>query len=111
MRGRTDGTTGLHPWYGWTVHTHGGDEVGSVTGQFDTGAHAGRLRVHRARNDGTAVFAIPLNAVVSSIDGLIILEQSASAALAEWLTYLIRHHAAAPEPLPSWHLMRPESPG
>ena len=88
----------LHPWRGWTVHTHAGDKVGFVKGQFDTGPHAGLLRVHRARPDGTAVFAIPVSAVATSGRGRIVLTHSATPALADWLVYLIRRYATIPVP-------------
>jgi hypothetical protein len=88
----------LHPWRGWTVHTHAGDKVGFVKGQFDTGPHAGLLRVHRAWTDGTAVFAIPVCAVATSGNGRIVLTHSATPALADWLVYLIRRYATIPVP-------------
>jgi hypothetical protein len=91
----------LHPWHGWTVHTHSGDKVGSVNGQFDTGPHAGLLRVHRARTDGTAVFAIPVSAVATSDYGRIVLTHGATPALADWLAYVIRRYGMVPIPSPS----------
>ena len=91
----------LHPWQGWTVHTHTGDKVGFVKGQFDTGPHAGLLRVHRAWTDGTAVFAIPVSAVAPSGRGRLVLTHSATSALADWLAYVIRRYGTVPAPSPA----------
>jgi hypothetical protein len=83
-------------WHGWSVHTHSGDTVGSVKGQFDTGPYAGQLRVHQARMDGTAVYAIPVSAVTTSGNGRIVLTHSAPPALADWLAYVIRRYGTVP---------------
>jgi hypothetical protein len=93
----------LHPWQGWAVQTHTGDKVGFVKGQFDTGPHAGLLRVHRARPDGTgtAVFAIPVSAVATAGRGRIVLTHSAPPALADWLAYIIRRCGMIPAPSPT----------
>jgi hypothetical protein len=85
-------------WHGWSVQTHSGDKVGSVKGQFDTGPYAGQLRVHQARRDGTAVFAIPVSAVATSANGMIVLTHSAPSALADWLAYVIRRRGTVPAP-------------
>ena len=77
-------------WHGWSVQTHSGDRVGSVRGHFDTGPYAGHLRVHQARTEGTAVFAIPVSAVATSGNGMIVLTHSAPSALVDWLAYVIR---------------------
>jgi hypothetical protein len=98
MYAQSDKVECLHPWHGWTVQTQAGDKVGFVKGQFDTGPHAGLLRVHRARTDGTAVFAIPVGAVATSGNGMIVLTHSATPALADWLAYVIRRFGTAPAP-------------
>src|SRR5438046_2220308 len=95
---QTDRLGWLHQWHGWSVHTHSGDKVGSVKGQFDTGPHACQLRVHRARTDGTAVFAIPVSAVATSDYGRIVLTHGATPALADWLAYVIRRYGMVPTP-------------
>ncbi len=84
-----------HPWHGWVVRVPHGAVVGFVTGQFDTGMHAGRLRIHRTQTDGIAVFAIPVDAVATSDNGMIILADSAASVLTEWLVYFIRRHVRA----------------
>jgi hypothetical protein len=101
MYAQSDRVEGLHPWQGWTVQTHAGDTVGFVKGLFDTGPHAGLLRVHRAWTDGTAVFAIPVSAVATSGRGRIVLTHSAPSALADWLAYVIRRYGAVLAPSPS----------
>jgi hypothetical protein len=85
-------------WHGWSVQTHSGDTVGSVKGQFGTGPYAGQLRVHQARTDGTAVFAIPVSAVATSGNGLIVLTHSAPPALADWLAYFKRRQSMVSAP-------------
>jgi hypothetical protein len=99
MYAQSDRVGCLHPWQGWSVQTHAGDKIGFVKGQFDTGPHAGLLRVHQARTDGTAVFAIPVSAVATSGRGRIVLTRSATPALADWLAYSIRRYGAAPAAL------------
>lgn len=101
MYAQCDRVECLHPWQGWTVHTHAGDKVGFVKGQFDTGPHAGLLRVHRAWTDGTAVFAIPVSAVATSGNGRIVLTHSAPPALVDWLAYVIRRYGTVPAPSPT----------
>jgi hypothetical protein len=87
-------------WHGWSVQTHSGVKVGSVKGHFDTGPYAGQLRVHQARADGTAVFAIPVGAVAASGNGRIVLTHSAPPALTDWLAYLIRRYGMVPTSSP-----------
>ena len=94
VRTQRDRVGYLHRWHGWTVQTHCGDKVGSVNGQFQAGPYAGQLRVHRARTDGTAVFAIPVSAVTTSGNGIIVLTHNATPALTDWLAYFIRRPAA-----------------
>jgi hypothetical protein len=101
MYAQSDRVGCLHPWQGWTVQTHAGDKVGFVKGQFDTGPHAGLLRVHRARTDGTAVFAIPVSAVATAGRGRIVLTHSVPPALADWLAYIIRRCGMIAAPLPT----------
>ena len=101
MYAQSDRVGCLHPWHGWTVQTHAGDKVGFVKGQFDTGPHAGLLRVHRAWMDGTAVLAIPVSAVATSGNGRIVLMHSAPPALADWLAYVIRRYGTVPAPSPT----------
>ena len=86
-------------WHGWSVQTHSGEMVGSVKSQFDTGPYAGHLRVHQARTDGTAVFAIPVSAVATSGRGRIVLTHSATPTLADWLAYIIRRYGTVPAAL------------
>ena len=101
MYAQSDRLGCLHPWQGWTVHTHAGHKVGFAKGQFDTGPHAGLLRVHQARTDGTAVFAIPVSGVATSGRGRIVLTRSATPVLADWLAYVIRRYGTAPPPSPT----------
>ena len=88
-------------WHGWSVQTHSGDKVGFVKGRFDTGPYAGQLRVHQARTDGTAVFAIPVSAVATSGNGIIVLTHNATPALTDLLAYFIRRRSKVPGPSPS----------
>jgi hypothetical protein len=81
-----------HPWHGWKVQVPCGTVIGCVAGQFDTGTHAGRLRIHRMQMNAIAVYAVPRDAIATFDDGMIVLTDSAASVLREWLVYVIRRH-------------------
>jgi hypothetical protein len=78
-------------WHGWTVCTSAGDEVGAVVGGFRCGPHQGHLRVHGPAAGGTAVFAIPPEAVTPAGNATLVLTATASEAF-DWLAYVVRRY-------------------
>jgi hypothetical protein len=89
---QSEGPLWPREWWGWTVYTHGGDEVGTVVGRFDGGPHNILLRVHRQLPGGRAVFAVPASAIAHSGFGTIRLTAGATSELPGWLVYMVRAH-------------------
>jgi hypothetical protein len=87
----------IEAWHGLAVRTRAGHVVGRVVGVFAAGPLAGRLRVqgacalaaHRTGPQvGTAVYAIPRDAVVRRQQDSLELGTSLRAARARWLMYV-----------------------
>jgi hypothetical protein len=92
-----EGDRDIEAWHGLTVRTREGHVVGRVAGVFAEGPLAGRLRVQGAYARaayktgplvGTAVFAIPPDAVVRRHQDSLELDTSLSAARGRWLMYV-----------------------
>jgi hypothetical protein len=92
-----EGDRDIEAWHGLTVRTREGHVVGRVAGVFTEGPLAGRLRVQGAYaravhktgpRVGTAVYAIPRDAVVRRHQDSLELGTSLSAARGRWLMYV-----------------------
>ena len=86
-------------WQGLTVQVHDGRALGVVVGVFVDGPLAGRLRVHgdytpirhgTGAQGGTAVYAIPCQAVVRQHRNSLVLDASWSVARGKWLMHVLK---------------------
>jgi len=88
-------------WCGLTVRTRDGTMLGVVVGVFAQGPLAGRLRVHGDYRrwtswTGTAVYAIPRNALVRGKQHSLVLNATPAQARGAWLMHVLRRPATAP---------------
>ncbi len=67
-----------------------GEEVGVVAGWFERGQYQGRLRVHRRSAEGTSVLAVPVGAIATVGNGVLVLSVADAPASSTWLVYLVR---------------------
>jgi hypothetical protein len=88
-------------WHGLAVRTRDGTMLGVVVGVFAQGPLAGRLRVHGDDRrwtswNGTAVYAIPRNALVRGKQHGLVLNATPPQARGAWLMHVLRRPATAP---------------
>jgi hypothetical protein len=88
-------------WCGLTVRTRDGTVLGVVAGVFAHGPLAGRLRVHGDYRrwtswTGTAVYAIPRQALVRGKQHSLVLDATPAQARDAWLVQVWRRPAPAP---------------